>query len=300
MNISWSSHRFSILLSSLLATTTALTLSTPSHALTLIRNYVEPGRTLGSWRSGPEYFGNQGDGNLVDIFNAAADLWEDSILDDHTVTLNFAWSDPRNANTLGLNSLVRRDPSHPGRMLESNIIFDNANHRWFMDSTPLDNEEYGFYRESAQDLGGGLVNTGRIYTRPLIGAAWGFDLFSVALHEIGHSLGLHYTASYFAERGDGDLDITAPRLYAGTAIPFQENGPHTLLRDTIMYPSFGRGMRKDLSAVDILANGELSDFTRLNLEPRSQQSVPEAGLGLWGSLAGLVGFRLLGRRRSAK
>jgi len=33
-----------------------------------------------------------GKGNVIEIFDAAADQWERAILDDHTVILNFGWA----------------------------------------------------------------------------------------------------------------------------------------------------------------------------------------------------------------
>src|SRR5262245_27325282 len=65
-----------------------------SSGLTIIRNYVEPGQPfVGGGIAGPAPVTNiTGSGNLVDIFNAAADWWEEAIQDDHTVTIDYGWS----------------------------------------------------------------------------------------------------------------------------------------------------------------------------------------------------------------
>ena len=46
-----------------------------------------------------------GGGDLINIFNAAADLWEQAIQDNHTVTINYSWAN-LGGGTLGVHSLT--------------------------------------------------------------------------------------------------------------------------------------------------------------------------------------------------
>jgi hypothetical protein len=208
-----------------------------------------------------------GGGTLQACFNAAADCWELAIKDKHTVTIEYSWA-ALSGGTLGVHNLVSQGGS-PNRETKATIRFDNdGSSVWFIDPTPKANSEYSTFSQTSQNFGGGSVNKGRVYTGASGSASGRHDLFTVCLHEIGHALGLSSAnTSFTAENGDGDIDIRAPRPFAGSAIK-TTSGAHLNVTTALMYPSLSSSKRVSQSAVDILCNAEISKFTNLDLDPK--------------------------------
>ena len=283
MNIS--PRQKAVLLASLAIGLAALTPS--ASALTIVRNFAggaAPGNTAGG-------------GNLVTLFNAAADRWEAAILDAHVVTINFSWG-AQSGGTLAAHSLVTQGGA-PNRETAGNIVFDNdGSSLWFMDATPLNNSEFTTYTESSANFGGGTMNTGKVYTGATGDAVGRFDLLTTAIHEIGHALGLSGANTAFqAGNGDLDVDVTAPRPFAGSSIP-TVSGAHLDIVTSMMYPFANSGERKDLSVADIIANAQISQFTNLNLGT-NPPPVADGGSSLLMLLAGLAAIAGW-RRKSAQ
>ena len=152
-----------------------------------------------------------GGGNLMDIVNSAARIWESAYSDPVTITLHFGWAPVGDA---GIHTLLQQG-GIPNREIAGIILFDNSGAvAFYLDPTPDANDEYRRRTEQYQDLGGGLINVARIFSSPTGLAAGHVDLLSVALHEIGHALGMCAANTAFMEEAkQGALENNGrPRL----------------------------------------------------------------------------------------
>ncbi|MBI3805304.1 MAG: DUF11 domain-containing protein [Nitrospirae bacterium] len=247
-------------------------------ALTIIRDFI----------GGTPPANPVGQGNLIDIFNAAADQWEAAIQDPHTIVLHFGWG----SATGGTHQLITQGGT-PNRETEGTILFNNddadGHLQWYLDPTPKFNEEYTTYSETAHDFGGGEINNGRLFSGATGEANTGstrVDLLSAALHEIGHAMGMSIGDDTFADESqDSDIDIAPPRPLPGTSIPLAFNNfgvtshiDAAFASDAIM-AGLGSDQRNVLSALDILAMAQLSGFEQIHLNPYPTLRVTHLGTG---------------------
>lgn len=249
-------------------------------ALTIIRDFI----------GGAPPEDSVGQGNLIDIFNAAADQWEQAIRDPHTIILHFGWG-----SVVGGTHQLLSQGGAPNRETEGTILFGNDRNieghlKWYLDPTPRFNEEYLTFTETARDFGGGEIVVGRIYSNATGEANTGtghVDLLSAALHEIGHALGMSLAnPSFVAESRDGDIDVVAPRPFSGTTIPLAFNhfgvtshiDPLFSTHHAVM-AGLGSDQRNVLTPLDIVAVAQLSGFESAEVNPYPTLNVLLLGAG---------------------
>ncbi len=242
----------------------------------------------------------QGTGTLGYVMQHAAQVWELAYNGSgfsHSVDIVYRW-EGLGGGTLGSHSLTGQGGS-PNRETSALIRFDNdGSSLFFLDGTlngsdPLNsgNEEYLTYSETAADFGGvnNSINNRRYFAGANGDALGAFDLFTIALHEIGHALGLSSANNSYQSEAwpDNEIDVTSILpAYDGAIIPtnngatpetgsssnahLSSSDPRTQF--ALMFPNAFTSERVLPSEIDILANAQLSQFSNPNF---NLTAVPE-------------------------
>ena len=249
---------------------------------------------------------------LMAIMQEAANRWESIIKDDHTMQVNVRYVAFQNNATLADAQVVSSNIS--GTRTEKGLIrFDRApgnNLLWYFDDDPSDDLEFDFAQTQLLDLSAadrasdfqantlleplleveykGSSNEGN--SKP---SATDIDMLSVAMHELGHLLGVGNMPAGVNEILDGNYDL--PSLMLGgrsmaaiAALDSQGNPvPHIKHTGALMTPLIGAGVRAMPSALDVLAMAAVSDWTQIDLQRQDFLVGTD-----WGTPGNWVGARI--------
>ncbi len=215
-------------------------------------------------------------GTARHLITAAANMWEDWIEDTHTLTLTIDWS-PIGGSILAQHGLTGQGGA-PHRETSGNIQFDSGRN-WFIDSTPLDNSEFNMQETIWRDVSAGNRTAwfnGTAHDEFEVGYQGGggpantFDLLSVALHEMGHALGMSAanTATQ-SQTSDGDYDFSTTLTRGGALAARTASGTniaHLACNICLMFPSSGLATRTLPTPTDIFSMASASQWTDIDLD----------------------------------
>jgi hypothetical protein len=217
--------------------------------------------------TGPDNLAANGGGNIQQVFGAAAAAWQLLLLDNVNVVIDYGWQD-------NLGPLAATFAGLP----HGSIAVQTGSY-WFLDLTPGAHTEYATSQTSYATFGPTVLNYGTGFTGGT-GAAAGFDLYSILLHEIGHVLSFGPNA--FADwTSDFDADVTGPASYAGISLPVPTGCCHLGLPSgytgtaPLLFPFLDTGERRLISEADLLFVAQGGGWTQLNTSQLA--AVPEPG-----------------------
>ena len=99
---------------------------------------------------------------------------------------------------------------------------------FFADPTPWDNWNTLAYTADTLNTEPGWLNVGRSFGEPTGEAVDRIDMLMLAMHEIGHALGLDYGYSGLIKQGGGEETCSRShrRAHSPALTFFLNNGPH--------------------------------------------------------------------------
>ena len=256
----------------------------PAGALTIIATF-----NSGATDQYYDVHGVNRTAELEPIMDCAAAFWEDIILDDHTLVIDYYWDD---IAATGVNDPLVYDSND--RVINCRIRVDTvfgvagggtAPHNFYFDPSPGDNVEYAMEPTMYHGLPGatqaawfnGAPPDGLEVSYDGAPAASagpevdGTDMLTLLLHEIGHSLGIG-GHTWETETQDGDYDFN-PAWIGGAAAAVECDDPvhnriHIIPDQALMYKAIYGQVRRLPGTADILAQAAASGWTQLDIPRR--------------------------------
>jgi hypothetical protein len=156
------------------------------------------------------------------ISDEALAAWMEILGESLNLDLELAVAD-LDGQVLGFAEIIGFGPDGRPSSARVTIDRDAAERGWFVDQTPLVGSEFGVSRG---DLAVGSTADSPAYGR--------YDLYTFALHEIGHLLGLTAQFSGFAAASERGIDGAVRFNAGGVEAILSTDGEHL---DTRMYPN---------------------------------------------------------------